>query len=197
MLTGVVAFLLLLIALLAIPLTLTYRLSWQQVFQSDLELQWAFGLVRVRRRSFRPKAPFPEGKKLEQRVGRLERSSRDKHNVFAVVRQTKFRRRIIRFIRDLLRAVHKKNVSLRVRIGLGDPADTGQLWAIVGPMAGILANVQEASINIEPEFLDTAFELDSSGSVRIIPLQMIYLSIALLLSPPVWQGIKQMRMVEQ
>ena len=197
MLTGVVAFLLLLIALLAIPLTLTFQVSWQQVFQSDIELQWAFGLVHARFRSFQPKAPSPQGEQLEQSIGRLKPTSGKRLKFFAVVRHTKFRRRIIRFISDLLRMVHKKNVSLRVRLGLGDPADTGQLWAIVGPMAGILANVQEASIDIEPEFLDATFELDSSGSVRIIPLQMIYLSVALMLSPPVWQGIKRMRTVGQ
>ena len=143
------------------------------------------------------KGTSPEGEELEQKIGRFERSFRKKQNVFAVVRQKPFRRRIIRFISDLWHAVHKKNVSLRVRVGLGDPADTGQLWAIVGPVAGILANIQEASIKIEPEFFDTTFELDSSGSIRLIPLQMIYLTVALLLSPPVWQGIRQMRIVGQ
>lgn len=193
MLTGVMVFLLLLIALLAIPVTLSFKVSWQHNLQNDIELQWAFGLVRVRIPAFQPKPPSAEFEELGHRIGRFERSSRKKKNVFAVVRQKRFRRRIIRFINDLWHAVHKKNLRLRVRVGLGDPADTGQLWAICGPVAGILANVQEASINIEPEFLDTTFELDSSGSIRIIPLQMICLTVALLLSPSVWHGIKQMR----
>jgi Protein of unknown function (DUF2953) len=99
----------------------------------------------------------------------------------------------MRFVRDLWHVVHKKDVVLRVRIGLGDPADTGQLWAIVGPVAGVLANIQEALIDIEPEFRDATFELDSSGTLRVIPLQVLYMTVALLLSPPVWQGIRQMR----
>jgi hypothetical protein len=41
--------------------------------------------------------------------------------------------------------------------------------------------------------MDATFELDGSGSIRIIPLQLIVLTLALLLSPPVWQGIRQMR----
>ncbi len=197
MLTGVMAFLMLLIALLAIPLTLTFQVSWQQVFQNDFKLQWAFGLVRVRIRSFQPKVPSLGDEELEQGIRRFERLSGKKQNVFAVVRQKNIRRRIIRFIIDLWHAVHKKNVSLRVRVGLGDPADTGRLWAIFGPVAGILTNVKEASIKIEPEFFDTTFELDSSGSIRVIPLQMIYLTVALLLSPTVWQGIRQMRIAGQ
>ena len=197
MLTAAFVFLLLLIALLAIPVTLTFQLSWQQGFRDDIRLQWAFGLVHMRVASFRSKTSFEKSEGPEQRTGRSDRSSRKNQNVFAAVRLKTFRRRIIKFIRDLWRAVHKRNVSLRVRIGVGDPADTGQLWAIVGPAAAILANIQEASITIEPEFFDPIFELDSSGSIRLIPLQVICLTVALMLSPPIWRGIRQMRAAGQ
>lgn len=193
MLTGVLAFLLLIIALLAIPVTLTYQVFWPQVLQNDADLEWAFGLVHVRIPSSNSKAPSSHGEEPKRKTDRSERSSRKKPNVFAAVRQEPFRRRIFRFISDLWRAIHKKDVYLRVRVGLGDPADTGQLWAVFGPVAGILANVREASINIEPDFFDTTVELDSAGSIRIIPLQMVYLTVALLLSPRVWQGVLQMR----
>lgn len=192
MLTGVVAFLLL-IVLLAIPITLTFQVSLRQAFQGHIKLQWLFGLVRVRLPLFQSKGLSLEGKELKQKISRFERPPRKKKDFFAVIRQKAFRRRINRFIRDFWRAVHKRNVSLRIRIGLGDPADTGQLWAIAGPVAGMLANVQEASIEIEPEFFDTTFELDGSGNIRLIPLQIIYLTVGLLLSPPVWQGLKQMK----
>ena len=193
MLSGVAAFLLLFIALLAIPVTLTFKASWQQAFQGYVKLQWAFGLVRVRLPSLQSKAPSPEGEELAQKVSSFGRSPRKKWNSFSAIRQKAFRRRIIRFISDFWHAVHKRNVNLRIRIGLGDPADTGQLWAFVGPASGILANIKEATIEIEPEFFDSTFELDSSGTIRIIPLRLIYLTVGLLLSPPVWQGIKQMR----
>ncbi len=197
MLTGVVAFLLFLIVLLAIPLTLTFQVSWKHFFQNEIELQWAFGLVQFRVPPFKPKAPSSEDEEMEQKVGRWKRSTSGKRNFFAAIRQKAFRRRIFRFIGNLWHAVHKKNLSLRVRIGLGDPADTGRLWGILGPTVGLVANVREASIAIEPEFLDATFELDGSGSVRIIPLQMAYLTMLLLLSPSIWHGIRQIRMAEQ
>lgn len=196
MLTGMVTFLLLIIALLAVPVTLTFQMSWQQQLQGDMTLHWLFGLVRIRLPSFKPKSTTPEGEERAQKVGRYERSSRNKQNVFAVVRQKSFRRRIIRFISDCWHAIHKRDVRLHLRIGLGDPADTGQLWAVVGPAAGILSNTKEASIEIVPEFFDETLELDSSGKIRLIPLRMICLTAGLLLSPPVWRGIKQMRVVE-
>lgn len=191
MLTGVVTFLLLFIALLAVPVTLTFKMTWQQDFQSDVSLLWLFGLVHARLPTFKTTPPSLEGKQLVQETGRLKRLPGE--NAFSVVRQKTFRRRIFRFISDCWRALQKKDVNLRVRVGLGDPADTGQLWAIVGPMAGILANVQQASIEIEPEFFDATFQVNSSGNIRLIPLQMIYLTAGLLLSPPIWQGIIKTR----
>ena len=48
MLTGLLVFLIALTALLAIPVTVLFRLSWPDVQENDVELQWGFGLVRVR-----------------------------------------------------------------------------------------------------------------------------------------------------
>ena len=80
---------------------------------------------------------------------------------------------MIGFIGEFWHAVHKKNVTVRVRIGFGDPADTGQLWLIFGPAEGLLANAQEASVEFESEFFDTTFELDCSRSIRLIALQVM------------------------
>jgi len=191
-LTGVAIFLLVFIALLAIPVSLNYQVSWRRVFQGYCKLQWLFGLVRIQLPLYRAKTASSQTEKIA-RKHREERSSGRKSNPIAVIRYKSFRQRIIKFIRDFWSAIHKDNLVLRVRIGLGDPADTGQLWALLGPVSGMLATIQEASIEIEPEFIDAIFELESSGNIRIIPLQMIYLAIGLLLSPSIWQGIKHMR----
>ena len=100
---------------------------------------------------------------------------------------------MLRFLRDIWQSIRKQNLTLRVRIGLDDPADTGRLWAVVGPIAGMLTMVKDASIEIAPEFTDAVFELDSSGKIRVVPLQMIYLAFGLLLSPSFWRGLKQIR----
>ena len=193
MLTGVLVFVLFLIAVLAIPVTLTYQLSWPQDSQQDTLLEWAFGLVKVRIPVSEPKALSSAGNESKRKTHRSRDSYGKRTNVLAAIRSKPFRQRIVRFIGDMWQAIHKKNVSLRVRVGLGDPADTGQLWAIVGPIAALLATVQGAAIAIVPEFSDSTFELNTAGSIRVIPLQLILVTIALLLSPPIWQGIVQMQ----
>ena len=197
MLTGIVVFLLLVIAILAVPITLKFQMSWKQSYQGNIKLRWLFGLVSVQLSPFKSETSSQDGEELEQIITLIEQSHRKKRNAFALIRQKSFRQRVIKFISDIWHAIQKRDVNLRVCIGLGDPADTGQLWAFIGPVAGMLSNAKEVLIEIEPDFFDANFELDSAGSIRIIPLQLIYLTIGLLLSPPIWQGIKQIRTVEQ
>jgi hypothetical protein len=193
MLTGMATFLLVIIALLAVPVSLTFQLSGREHIQGKISLRWLFGLVRLQLPPFTPKSPIPEGAGRAARTGRLRHSSRNRQHVSALVRQKAFRRRIGRYIRDCWSAIHKRDLRLHLRVGLGDPADTGQLWAVVGPVAGMLANAREASIEIVPEFLDETFELNSSGKIRLVPLQMLYLTLGLLFSPAVWKGIRRIR----
>ncbi|MDH4109504.1 MAG: DUF2953 domain-containing protein [Gammaproteobacteria bacterium] len=193
MLIGTVIFLSLIVILLAMPVTLTYQLSWKRTLSADLRLNWAFGLVRAdvspAQTTSKPDTPGAARKK----AGRRGRSKGRKTNIMAAIRQPAFRRRVLRFISDLWRRIHKKNVRLLVRLGLGDPADTGRLWAVIGPLTAMLARTRDASIAVEPDFLDATFEVDSSGTIRMVPLRFVILALGLLLSPPVWRGIVLMR----
>ena len=194
--TGVVLFMAVLVALLAIPLTLTFQVSWQEASRNVAELKWAFGLFRKRILPARSEPVTTKSEKAGRRTGRSRRRTRTKPAVLSALLQKDFRRRITRFVGDVWHAVHKEDLNMRLRIGLGDPADTGQLWAFLGPVSGMLGSVQNVSVTIEPEFIDETLEFVGNGSIRIIPLQMIYLAVALMLSPPIWRVIKQMRTVE-
>ena len=186
MLTGLLVFLLVLTALLAIPVTVLFRLSWPDVQENDVHLQWGFGLVRVRL----PTKPSESGRTEKQRP---TRPTPEERNVWAAIQQARFRRRVLRFVGDVWAAIHKHDVRLRMRIGLGDPADTGQLWAAIGPVSGVLASVRTVAIEVEPEFQDETLELAGGGRIRIVPLQLLYLAAALCLSPSIWRGVQAMR----
>lgn len=184
--------LLVLLALLAVPVTLNYELSWRQTLHGEARLEWLFGLARVRLQ--------PQGKasarKTKTSAGEARpraKPARKKSKPLAALRQKTFRQRTLRFGRDIWRACRKRDLYLRIRVGLGDPAETGQLWALCGPLSGWLASIEGASIALEPEFVDAVFELDSSGKISVIPLQLLYLVLGLLCSPPFWRGMQRMR----
>ena len=193
MLTGTVIVLALIVVLLAMPVTLTYRLSWTETLSADLRLNWAFGLVRADLTPERttPGTGKPESARKKARKSR--KSKGRKPDVLAAIRLPAFRERILRFVSDVWRAIHKQNVRLLVRIGLGDPADTGQLWAMLGPLSGMLARVRDVNVALEPDFLDATLDVDSSGTVRVIPLEFAMLALGLLFSPPIWRGLRLMR----
>ena len=97
------------------------------------------------------------------------------------------------FAGELWHAIDKNDVRLDLRIGLGDPADTGQLWAVAGPITGVLQCVDGAEVSIVPDFVDATFEFDGRGRFRLVPLRIIYLMIGLLLSAAVWQALWAIR----
>ena len=192
MLIGTVIFLSLIVILLAMPVTLTYQFSCKETPSANLRLNWAFGLVRADvspdLAKHGPDKPDATRKKAARRG-----KSTGKKNFMVAIRQAPFRRRMLRFVSDLWRTIHKKNVQLLVRLGLGDPADTGRLWAVLGPLSGMLARLRDIRVTIEPDFLDATLEVDSSGTIRMIPLQIAIIVFGLLFSPPIWRGLMSMR----
>lgn len=193
MLIGTVIFLSLVVFLLAMPVTLTYQLFWEQTLSANVRLNWAFGLVRTDVSPDLAKSKSDKPEAARKKAARRGKSKARKPDVLAAIRQPSFRRRILRFMSDMWRAIHKKNVQLRVRLGLGDPAETGQLWAVLGPLSGLFASRRDIRIVIEPDFVDTTLEVNSSGTLRLIPLQFVFLMLGLLFSPTFWRGVMLMR----
>ena len=193
MLIGTVVFLSLIVILLAMPVTLTYQLAWKDTLSANLRLDWAFGLVR---KDVSPdlESPGPDdGEAAGKKTARRGKAAAKRPNFIAAIRHAPFRRRAVRFVADLWRAIRKENVRLLVRLGLGDPADTGRLWAVLGPLSGMLARFRDIRVLIEPDFLDSTLEVDSSGTIRVIPLQVAVIVLGLLVSPSIWRGIISMR----
>jgi len=197
MLIGVIIFFLFIIVLLMIPVALSFKIYWKSEFEGNIELSWFFGIINA---SFHPLKSTNHPAKYEQRKNksRYPQRSMYKNNKFLyIIGQTRFRQRLTLFMVDLWHAINKRDMNLNIRIGTGDPAETGQLWAIFGPVAGILSTVKDASIEIEPEFFDTTFELQSRGNIQFTPLKISCIIIGILLSPTIWKGVKQMKQVEQ
>jgi len=190
---GTVIFLSLVVILLALPVSLTYQLTWRETLSARIRLNWAFGLLRADVSPDLEKSGSHKPRSARKRAARQSRSQDRKANFMAAIREPSFRRRVYRFVSDVWQSVHKQNVRLLVRLGLGDPADTGRLWAVLGPLSGVLARLRDIRIAIEPDFLDATLEVDSSGTIRMIPLRIAIIVLGLFFSPPVWRGIRSMR----
>ncbi len=177
----VVGVLLGLVALLAVPVDVVFRLQGVEALAGRLTIRWLFGLVRVRVPVPGARKPSAEPKAAGKRPRRRTRGGRAR--ILAVLRQAPFRRRVHRLVADLLRAAHLGRLRLRVRLGLGDPADTGRLWAVVGPLGAWAEALPGADVRIEPEFVDPVLDLDARGRLRVVPLRIVALAVSFALSP--------------
>jgi hypothetical protein len=194
----VLGVLLLLLLLLAVPLELAFRFEGIEPLNGQVVLRWLFGLVRFRiavpgagkRRPAEgeepPSAPQPAGKGAQRPPGRprgSERERKGRPNVLALLREAELRQRCVRLLSDVMSAAHLSELKLRVRLGLGDPADTGRLWAIVGPLGLLARRLRNADVRIEPAFMEPVLEFQAQGRSRLIPLQLLALAIGFVLSP--------------
>lgn len=187
MLTGIAIALLLLLFLLAIPFTVSFNLTWERKLSGHLQLGWGFGLVN---------AHLPVGDHVDNHTASLlQQESKQKGrrsstlDARKLLRNKPFRQRMLHYLHDMWHAIEKRDLALFMRVGLGDPADTGLLWSVLGPLAAILSTHRESTISLQPDFLDPGFALESSGTVRLVPLQPLYLTVRLLLSPTVWSAL--------
>jgi hypothetical protein len=184
------ATLLALLALLAVPVELTFRLEGGAPLAGEVGIRWLLGLVRAR-----IPVPGAGGKPGEAAAAReggrrpatrrvRRRASRGPGRYLDVLRQEAFRARACRLARDLARAVRVRRLRLWLRVGLDDPADTGMLWAVVGPLSAVALGLRRAEVRIEPEFAEAAFRFRTDGRVVVVPLQLLALAAAFALSPP-------------
>lgn len=178
----------LMLALLAVPVELAFDGAFDvdvpATARGELVLGWMFGIVRVRLRPPRPRATArPARSKAKTEPQRRARRGAARRRAVELLRQAAIRRRLWQLAADLLRALHPRDLRLRMRIGLGDPADTGALWAIVGPLG--VAVQRWGDVSIEPDFADAALAVEARGQLRGVPLQVVALLAGFLLSQPV------------
>lgn len=176
----------LLIALLAVPLTVAFSVHRIEKTKGLVRFRWLFGLVRIQLRIPRPakaRSGIEPAPPKKTKPPRRRKRKGGASGMLSLLGQPALRRRVFRFVRDVVRATHPRKLFVRMRIGLGDPADTGRLWAIVGPVAGIARSVRSAELRIEPEFIEPVFEVAAHGRFRLVPIRFIALTTAFLLSP--------------
>lgn len=168
--------------LLAVPIGVAFRVEGIEAFNGHIAIRWMFGLVRFKFR-------MPGAAKVRVKPGK--RNGRPR--VLALLRQAAFRRRAYRLVADLARAAHLRQLHLRLRLGLGDPADTGRLWAVLGPLNAVAQNLRNADVQIEAEYMEPVFEFQADGRLLLIPLQLLILAIGFALSPAsirAWRTLK-------
>lgn len=178
--------------LLAVPVELSYdiRLDADQR-SAQGQFRWLFGLVRVKL----PGQPDGSSKseKLPAKAKPKRRAERPRTSPMAALSVEGFVSHLLKLVRRLLAGLHIHHLDIRGRLGLGDPADTGLAWALIGPISVILDAPGVTQVDIQPDFSEEVLDFSSSGRVRVVPLEYLAVMIRFMVSPTTFRAIRAMR----
>lgn len=173
----VLGVLLFFVLLLAIPVDVVFYVEKEEEFKSRTTVKWLFGLVG---KDIGGRKQKPAREKPAKEKGKKKRSIRP---LLAMLRSRGFLRRVLRLFRDMLRRTKVRELKLDVRVGLSDPADTGLLFAAIGPMAGYLTAFTPLDVEVQPDFEQETLRGHFRSDIRILPIQFVLLFILFALSP--------------
>ena len=136
-----------------------------------MRLLWFFGLVSKelgKRKKPEEKRMVAEGKPTRRKRGLRART------ILKILRTKGLLRQLGSLLRDTISCLRIKELGANFRIGLDDPADTGLLFAVIGPATSFLSSAWRHQIRVTPSFEDEAvLEGYLYGTVRLRPIQLV------------------------
>ena len=190
MLVALVTLLLGVVVLLAIPIDVAFVVQRKESLQGRVTVGWLFGLVRIPVRPAPVVAKSRPPRQPKAQRARARRAPRRRRHVWAMLRTEGFLARVLRLVRGLIGRLHIRRLRLHVRLGLDDPADTGRLWGVVGPLAWAVPAPAGGRVAIEPDFTGASFRVDGVGTIRIVPIEIVATLLAFALSPVAWRALR-------
>jgi hypothetical protein len=156
-----------------------------------MRLAWFFGLVSKEIRKGVKKAGEKE-RAVEAKPKRRKKRIRA-WTIFEILRTRGLLRQVGRLLGDILRRLKIRDLGANFTVGLGDPADTGLLFAVIGPTTFFLNSSFPHHISVQPSFEDEAVcQGYLRGTVRVVPIQMVIPGIRFVFSLPVIKVAKRL-----
>ena len=187
----------LVVLLLSIPIDLAFSYERGkgergEGSQSRMRIGWLFGLIGKelggKKKAQDEKA---QDEKVQEKKPRKRNAKKGRMSVrgpLAMFAARGFSGRLFLLARRLARSIQVRDVDVEFQMGTGDPAETGQLFALIGPGLALARSSFSPNIRIDPNFVEETFRGHARGAVRAYPIRLIPPLIAFPLSPKTLQG---------
>ena len=164
--------LVLIIFAFSVPLDVVLRVDVYGRPKFRMRLAWLFGLVS---KEITKKDKKPEYKKGADNGKRKPRKrGPGAQTILKILRARGLLGQIKLLLKSILRLLRIKDLAADLKVGLGDPADTGLLFALIGPATFFIGSPFPNQINVQPSFTDEAvLEGSLHGALRLWPIQLI------------------------
>jgi len=181
----------LLLFLLCVPVELVLNLDVYGRPKLGLRLVWFFGLIsqEIERGKKKPQEEKEEVAGRHKPTGGRKKGG-DIKTVFKVLRTRGLLRQVIRFLRRVITSFRVKELSLNLRLGFDNPADTGLLFAAIGPALPFVSSSRFHQVSLEPSFDGAICQGYLRGVVGLQPIRLVPPITGLLLSPSMVRVIK-------
>lgn len=173
---------------LSVPLDLAFRLDVYDRTRFSVKPVWLFGLVGKklgrRKKKAKPKKA-KEKKRGARKTLKILRTTLKVLRTKGLLRQTKI------LVSDVFNSLGIRQLRANFRIGLDNPADTGLLFAFIGPTFVFFNPSGRYSINIKPSFEDEAtLEGYMQAVVRLRPIRLVIPLLKFVFSLPILRVAK-------
>jgi len=177
----------LIILLLCVPLDTTLSLDSKTRPRLKLRMVWLFGLI-----SKEPgQKKRPEKEKARVKKKPEKKRGLDLKTTLRLLQTRGLLRQFLILIRDLFTQLRLREVVVNLRLGLGNPADTGLLFAVIGSATPLLNLPSRYQLNVIPSFHDEAvLEGYLHGVLRLRPIGLVGALIRFVFSPATLRALK-------
>ncbi|RLC93790.1 MAG: hypothetical protein DRI40_08315 [Chloroflexi bacterium] len=145
--------------LLVVPVDVDFSVERETDFRSRARVKWMFGLIG---KEIGGRRNEKKGKQKEHRL--------NLRSLLAAMTTGGFPHKLLAFAKDAARALKIRELEANLRVGLGDPAETGMLFSAIAPTMFFIRSWPSVDVNVEPDFEQKRFQGYCKGAIRTIPL---------------------------
>jgi hypothetical protein len=167
----IVSLIVLVVLVFCIPLYMSFEMDTDRSPKFTMSLLWLFGLVS---KELGKREKLKEKRGTAERMPKRRKKGLQTKTILRILRTNGLLRRLRRLLTDLISCLKIKELGANFRIGFDDPADTGMLFALIGPAILFLNLASRHPIRVTPSFEDeTVFKGYFHGTLRLRPIQLI------------------------
>lgn len=179
---------------LCVPVELTLEADLDEERHFRIGLIWLFGLVHLslKARRQRPSRARKAVAKEKETISFIERWHR-LQTLIRILRIKNLGRQTLRLLTGVLKSIKFRDLAVDLRLGLGDPADTGMLFAFVGPFTPLISSYAPFPITIQPLLTgEPQISGHSQGRISVQPIRLAVPFSGFVFSRPAFRLIRVM-----
>jgi hypothetical protein len=158
-----------------IPINVAFSIDTSANPRFQVQTCWLYGLVKWKLGSPHHTVVKEDKKK---RLGLSRRT------LLKMVTTSGLMNNTFMLVWSVFRRIRLKELKIDLKVGLDDPAETGMLFALVGPVLPLVNLPRQCYVNVEPSFREATLDGQALVSLSILPISLAVPVMKFVFSKP-------------